>query len=174
MKKVPCLDMFIKSTSKSSSQEETPSPSEDVEDQGETIPPNKSKEDEQKLSSKESEGGTSIVADQPFTISADPFLWEKSDKARDYIAMNGVKQNKDSGFSKTKRHFKDGATRRCTSAFFQRRLANNEIIDRDYLVYSESQGTLFCAPCTLFWGNIRLGRTSRILKLETSRVNCSP
>lgn len=151
LRKVPRLDVFIKSTPRSSCQEETPSPSEAVEDYGETSTPNKSK-DEKKLLSNESEGGTSIVADEPFTISADPFLWEKTDKTRDYIAMNGVKQNKEGDFSKSKHQFTDGATRRCTSAFFQRKLANNEIINRDYLVYSESQGTLFCAPCTLFGG----------------------
>lgn len=153
LKKVPRLDVYMKSTSKNSAQEETLSPSEIVEDQDETLPPNKITEDQEKtLPPNESRGGTSNVVDELFTPSADPFNWEKTDKTRDYIAMNGIKQNKESDFSKSKHEYKDGTTRRCTSAFFQRKLANNDIIDRDYLVYSESQGTLICAPCTLFGG----------------------
>lgn len=33
---------------------------------------------------------------------------------------------------------------------FERKLANGNIVDRDFLLYSPSQGALFCGPCKLF------------------------
>ena len=82
----------------------------------------------------------------------DPFYWKNSDQTRDYLIKNGINQNKDADFSQSSRRYTDGTQRFCSKQLFQRVLVNGEIINREYLVYSPSQGSLFCAPCKLFGG----------------------
>jgi len=40
--------------------------------------------------------------------------------------------------------------RYCSSKLFYEILLNGEKVKRNYLVYSESTGSVFCAPCKLF------------------------
>lgn len=83
--------------------------------------------------------------------SNDPFYWENTDHTRDYLIKNGINQNNDADFSQSSRRY-GGTQRFCSKKLFQRVLVNGEIINREYLVYSPSQGSLFCAPCKLFGG----------------------
>lgn len=85
--------------------------------------------------------------------SNDPFYWEISEQTRDYLIKNGINQNKNADFSHSLRQYGDGVKRFCSKNFFKRVLVNGETINREYLVYSPSQGSLFCAPCKLFGGS---------------------
>lgn len=91
----------------------------------------------------------SFQNDQFSQISKDPFFWEVNSKTKDYFAKNGFYQNKDEGFENSKRIYPE-ANRFLTKNMFERKLANGNIVDRDFLVYSPSQGALFCGPCKLF------------------------
>jgi hypothetical protein len=52
---------------------------------------------------------------------------------------------------------------------FERKLLNGDIVQRDYLIYSPSQGSDFCAPCKLFGGTSQFGTSD--WKHASDRVN---
>lgn len=80
--------------------------------------------------------------------SNDPVLWKINDTTRDYFVKNGFNQNKDGDFEQSKRVYPD-KNRFLNKALFDRKLAG-DLVNRGYLVYSPSQGSLFCGPCKLF------------------------
>lgn len=82
----------------------------------------------------------------------DPYNWVINDKTIDFLLKQGIKQNDDSDFSNSAHLYNDGRKRHCTYSLFKRKLQNGNIVKRDYLVYSQSQGSLYCAPCMLFEG----------------------
>lgn len=82
-------------------------------------------------------------------FSSDPFLWNLNEETRDFIAMNGVPQNEVTEFKNSRNVYKD-KTRFCSKSLFQRTLKNGEIQRREWLIYSETKGSVFCAPCLLF------------------------
>jgi hypothetical protein len=86
--------------------------------------------------------GTGLVSD-------DPIEWVVNDATIEILLRRGIKQNKNCDFSTSKRKFGD-KTRCLTESTFYRQLANGEIRSREYLVYSPSSGSVFCAPCKLF------------------------
>ncbi|CAM2104914.1 unnamed protein product [Caretta caretta] len=85
------------------------------------------------------------------TISDDPAQWILNAATIEYLLMHGIKQNIDSDFTNSKRRYTD-KLRVLTKNVFERHLLNGEVKSRQYLVYSESKGAMFCAPCRLFRG----------------------
>ncbi|KAL4085416.1 hypothetical protein QTP88_027275 [Uroleucon formosanum] len=82
--------------------------------------------------------------------SKDPALWELNETTRDYVAINGACQNLDDlTFLRSKRNYSD-QSRRLSINLFQRKLLNGEKSMRNYLIYSESTGSVYCGPCRLF------------------------
>ncbi|XP_074112948.1 zinc finger MYM-type protein 1-like [Cotesia typhae] len=60
-------------------------------------------------------------------FNSDPVLWNLNEEIRDFI---------------TERY--------CSKSLFQRTLKNGEIQRREWLIYSETKGSVFCVPCLLF------------------------
>lgn len=73
---------------------------------------------------------------------------------------NKIKTN----FFNSKRKIGD-KTRRLTASVFHRQLTNGESTSRDYLVYSKSTGSVFCASCKLF-GTQKMATTCSKLASE--------
>lgn len=77
---------------------------------------------------------------------------------RDYISTNGFIQDiSNLSFEKSKRIYKNVIRgkpkihfRYCSKNIFYTKLINGETILRNYLLYSESKGSVFCVPCLLF------------------------
>ncbi|XP_025200207.1 zinc finger MYM-type protein 1-like [Melanaphis sacchari] len=90
--------------------------------------------------------------------SDDPAYWCVDDATRSYISVNGISQNIETiNFIKSKRTSKNVIRgvlkvhyRYCSLKLFYMVLINGEKVKRNYLVYSESTGSVFCAPCKLF------------------------
>ncbi|XP_033228867.1 zinc finger MYM-type protein 1-like [Belonocnema kinseyi] len=82
-------------------------------------------------------------------LSDDPAKWVLSDFVRHHVAVHGCKQNMNLNFESSKRKY-DGVSRYLSRGLFTRKLRNGEEISRSWLVFSESQGTVFCVPCLLF------------------------
>ncbi|XP_060846758.1 zinc finger MYM-type protein 1-like [Rhopalosiphum padi] len=88
----------------------------------------------------------------------DPTLWIVNETTKDYFSFNGFNQNlENNDFSKSKRL----STKRMRGAqrsyyryfslkFIKTKLINNEPFNRTFLVYSNSTGNVYCAPCRLF------------------------
>jgi hypothetical protein len=85
------------------------------------------------------------------SVSTDPAEWVINEQTRDFLVMNGIEQNIGADFSKSRREYAT-TSRMLSKSLFVRKLQNGETADRKWLVYSESQGTVFCAPCRLFGG----------------------
>lgn len=77
---------------------------------------------------------------------------------RDYISTNGfIQDNSNLNIEKSKRIYKNVIRgkpkihfRYCSKNIFYTKLINGETILRNYLLYSESKGSVFCVPCLLF------------------------
>lgn len=79
----------------------------------------------------------------------DPALWEINDTLREIIARCGFDQNKSSDLSKSEKKNAD-QRRFLPMSIFQRKMKNNEVKDRNWLVYSESKSSVYCGPCLAF------------------------
>lgn len=89
-------------------------------------------------------------------ISDNPANWIINEEIINHIIDHGIKQNlQNSQFLNSKRLVPGTSSRyRYLSLnLFKRTLVNGEIENRDYLVYSESTGSVYCVPCRLF-GNL--------------------
>ncbi|XP_047132222.1 zinc finger MYM-type protein 1-like [Hydra vulgaris] len=90
----------------------------------------------------------------------DPANWIKNQETIDYLSINGFNQNlENNNFQKSKRIYTQiiGGVRRTrfrymSKSIFISTLVNGEKINRTFLIYSESKGSIFCAPCYLFGG----------------------
>ncbi|XP_050065250.1 zinc finger MYM-type protein 1-like [Aphis gossypii] len=84
----------------------------------------------------------------------------KNQETIDYISINGFNQNlENNNFHKSKRTYnriiggvRHTRFRYLSKSFFVSTLVNGEKNNRTFLVYSESKGSIFCAPCYLFGG----------------------
>lgn len=97
------------------------------------------------------------------------------------VAIKTKKKN----FHASKREYvvgKKTSTRYNSQKFlFQRQLQNGEKTERLWLVYSESKGSVFCAPCLLFVSNVSFfgdeilndwkNATKRVSEHENSSVH---
>lgn len=85
--------------------------------------------------------------------SDDPFFWKVNEETVNFFLKNDFNQNIDGDFLKSARTYTDGdrvRKRYCNLEFFKRKLQNGTSISRANLVYSPSQGSIYCAPCMLF------------------------
>jgi len=118
-----------------------------------------------------SEPGSGVRFESDFKVSEDPFFWENNEKTRDYLMKNGISQNKNCDFKKSERVYRD-KQRFLSKSLFERKLLNGDIVQRDYLIYSPSQGSVFCAPCKLFGGTSQFGTSGfNDWKHASDRVN---
>ena len=97
-------------------------------------------------------GQLRAVQPQPTQISNDPACWIINEELRDYIAQNGLKQNDDEDFSKSARHYPDHR-RHFSKSHFMKKMTNEETVKRSWLVYSPSNGHVYCGPCKLYGGS---------------------
>jgi len=84
--------------------------------------------------------------------STDPAHWGKSDEsARAYWAERGPGscQNMNASFHASERVYKH-QKRLFSGSHFKRKLGNGEYIQRQWLLYSPSTGTVFCFACSIF------------------------
>lgn len=101
-----------------------------------------------------SEENSEIREDEIF--NDDPAMWKSSEFFRNWIALHGCSQNKDKNFRQSKREYEVGGsggktiTRYLRASLFERQLQNGEKSKREWMIYSESKGSVFCAPCLLF------------------------
>jgi len=80
-------------------------------------------------------------------------------------------QNKNCDFKKSERVCRD-KQRFLSKSLFERKLLNGDIVQRDYLISSPSQGSVFCAPCKLFGGTSQFGTSGfNDWKHASDRVN---
>jgi hypothetical protein len=84
---------------------------------------------------------------------ADPFLWSLNESTREYLVVNSVIQKENADFSKSKRQYGDFC-RSFTPTMFYREMCNGERVRRCWLIYSESQGKVFCGVCRLFGSQV--------------------
>ncbi|XP_074103118.1 zinc finger MYM-type protein 1-like [Cotesia typhae] len=68
--------------------------------------------------------------------------------------MNGIPRNNNTDFKNSKNVYND-KTRYCSKSLFQRTLKNGEIQRREWLIYSETKGSVFCVPCLLFGRSVK-------------------
>lgn len=79
---------------------------------------------------------------------------------KDYVSIHGITQDLSKlNFSKSKRSYtvnnrgtKKTINRYFNKTFLESTLINGEIIKRNYFLYSESKGSIYCYPCALFGG----------------------
>lgn len=83
------------------------------------------------------------------SVSTDPYLWNLNEETRDFIVTNGIPRNDNTNFKNSRNIYSD-KTRYCSKNLFKRTLKNGEIQHREWLIYSESKGSVFCVPCLLF------------------------
>ncbi|KAL4148045.1 hypothetical protein QTP88_002349 [Uroleucon formosanum] len=106
---------------------------------------------------------TSVIGDnmdEQTTIipNEDPALWDLNENTRDYITLNGFDQNlKDTNFSSSKtlctkviRGTKKSYYRSFHQNFIKTKLINGKEVKRNCIVYFNSTGKIYCAPCRLF------------------------
>lgn len=104
-------------------------------------------------------------------VSSDPAEWVLNDSTRDHVAKHGIVQNENLDFTQSRRLYADKA-RVLTKHLFQKNNFNGEKQQRSYLVYSQSKGVVFCAPCRLFGGKSQLAESGfNDWKNGTARLN---
>lgn len=91
----------------------------------------------------------SDVIDNRNRISRDTAKWILNHATIEYLLTHGIEQNIDKDFTNSKQQYTD-KTRILTRNVFLRYHPNGKVKPRKYLVYSESQGAVFCASCRLF------------------------
>ncbi|KAJ8667023.1 hypothetical protein QAD02_008685 [Eretmocerus hayati] len=85
-------------------------------------------------------------------LNKDPFFWPINDSTRDYIVKYGYEQNEGINFEKSRRTY-ESQTRYFSGTLFERHLKNGETKHRDWLIYSQSTGNVYCGPCLAFNGS---------------------
>lgn len=86
------------------------------------------------------------------TWSSDPACWETiNEDMRKYWIKMGPEtcQNKDADVAASERQHKH-QKRYFSKTLFTRKLANGESVEREWLLYSPSKGSVFCFACKLF------------------------
>lgn len=134
----------------------------------ETIDPVESTNIEKKGESVESQNDNGFFASDSDKISSDPFLWQLDNATRDYLSIHGFTQNIDCDFTKSKRDYKN-YSRYFSKSMFERKLHNGEKKLRNWLIYSETTGSVFCGPCLLFNGGSQFGADEGFNDWKNSR-----
>ncbi|XP_044591536.1 zinc finger MYM-type protein 1-like [Cotesia glomerata] len=159
LKKIPKISNFITSSTNSSNNDQQPSCSSvpeleetSAQDNEEVLSNTSPSQDTNRTPSnfsssqhtEELHSTTDIIR-----FNSDPFLWNLNEETRDFITMNGIPRNDNTDFKNSKNVYND-KTRYCSKSLFQRTLKNGEIQRREWLIYSETKGSVFCVPCLLF------------------------
>lgn len=92
-------------------------------------------------------GNESIITEN---FNADPSDWTLDKSTIDHFALHGFDNQKPNDFLASKRVYADGVVRYCSSDVFKRTLINGEEKRREWVIYSQKTGTIFCGPCFLF------------------------
>jgi hypothetical protein len=110
----------------------------------------------------EGEGTTSdtsvILSEQQSenTVSSDPVLWPSTNRnsPTGLIRVHLCVKKKQCSFIKSARVYivgdKNNETRHLTLAMFKRQLSNGGVADSEWLIYSPSQGKVYCFVCNYF------------------------
>jgi len=93
-------------------------------------------------------------------FSKDPALWKINESSINYFKLNGFDQNlKNTNFSSSKKLYirnirgkKQSYCRYFNPNLIKTKLVHGESVNRTFIVYSESKGSICCAPCRLFGG----------------------
>ncbi|XP_052221806.1 zinc finger MYM-type protein 1-like [Dreissena polymorpha] len=90
-------------------------------------------------------------------ISNDPAEWVIDEELRERVIARPIAQSKgdfsrSEGLGKTQKRY-------LPPSLFMRKMANGEVVNREWLVYSPSTGNVFCLPCLLFSNQISTFRT---------------
>lgn len=89
------------------------------------------------------------------SLPLDPYLWKLNDRLIDIILSQNISTNiNDIDFSKTAR-LCGQVMRRLTPDIFERKLLNNEVKFRDWLLYSKSTCVYFVARVEFFLKYVR-------------------
>ncbi|KAG8451639.1 hypothetical protein GDO86_003726 [Hymenochirus boettgeri] len=93
---------------------------------------------------------TDNIQDRIISYSHDPAEWRSdvSEGLREYISQNIIK-NTCTNFSASRR-MNAGVTRYLSPDLFLRKRKDDKAVPRDWLIYSESTGNVFCVPCKLY------------------------
>ncbi|KYN03086.1 Zinc finger MYM-type protein 1 [Cyphomyrmex costatus] len=89
-------------------------------------------------------------------LDKDPYFWQINDATRDYIVKNGFDQNMNCDFTNSKRQY-DTQSRYFSKRLLERKLHNGETKTREWIIYSESTGKIYCGPCLAFCGGTQFG-----------------
>lgn len=98
---------------------------------------------------------TVTVTDQrsdDIVIADDPAEWVVDEELRERVIARPIAQNI-GDFSRSERLGKT-QKRFLPPSLFMRKMANGEVVKREWLVYSPSTGNVFCLPCMLFSNQI--------------------
>lgn len=83
----------------------------------------------------------------------DPALWKHDHNYTEMILENWTEQNlAEMDFSMSKRKFGE-QNRYANKAIFYKKMVNGETVRRDWTIYSESTGNIYCLYCYLFGKN---------------------
>jgi len=82
-------------------------------------------------------------------FSNDPAHWEITSDLISYFSENIPIQNVDADLTVSARHFGQ-KTRYFRKEYFSRALGNGECVNRDWLIYSPSTGSVYCYVCKIF------------------------
>lgn len=101
------------------------------------------------MSQNQTSSTSNVEIQSTTSLNKDPAMWEINDNLREVIARYGFDQNKSCDISKSERIYSD-QRRFLPVSIFQRKMKNNEVKDRNWLVYSESKKSVYCGPCLPF------------------------
>ena len=88
--------------------------------------------------------------DVPRSDDSDPALWKVDKNFQEVIVTKPIEQNISSeDFSESEREH-NGHKRFLSKSLFKRSMVNGEKVNREWLVYSKSTGSVYCAPCKVF------------------------
>ncbi|XP_046742929.1 zinc finger MYM-type protein 1-like [Diprion similis] len=100
--------------------------------------------------------GAATADEVTIYFSRDPASWPKIDETlRSYWVQKGPSscQNRDCDFNGSARSYEEGSKtkiRTLQKSLFKRRLQNGETVDREWLLYSPSEGHVYYFVCRLF------------------------
>lgn len=85
------------------------------------------------MSQNQTSSTSNVEIQSTTSLNKDPALWEINDNLREVIARYGFNQNKSCDISKSERIYSD-QRRFLPVSIFQRKMRNNEVKDRNWLV----------------------------------------
>ena len=144
----PVLSMSIPSTTSTLQSHSAAMSTVDVKDQGDTVVDSVIVENVDEVTVVLDTGDDTATTVIESEIGTDPALWNINESLRDEMVKRVIVQNI-GDFTKSERQGKTHK-RYLHKSLFQRRMTNDEMVNRAWLVYSPSTGCAYCVPCMLF------------------------